>query len=55
MKSGKICDPKKKIEQIMHEYKEGKLRSNNQKELVTRRKQAVAIALSESRKKCSCK
>lgn len=54
MKRCQICDPKNKIEQVMHEYKEGKLHSGS-KQLVTTRKQAVAIGLSESRKMCSCK
>ena len=56
MKTCKICDPKVKIEKVMHEYKEGKLKSNNQSgKSVTSRKQAVAIAMSESRKVCNCK
>jgi Family of unknown function (DUF6496) len=38
----------KKIEKVMHEHKEGTLRSNGGKK-VTSRKQAVAIALSEAR------
>jgi len=55
MKPCQICDPKKKIEQVMHEYKEGKLHSHDKEgKAVTTRKQAVAIAMSESRKQCSC-
>jgi hypothetical protein len=40
---------KKKIEKVMEEHKEGKLKSGSGKK-VTSRKQAVAIALSEARK-----
>lgn len=42
---------KKKVEKVMHEYKEGKLHSGSKKgPEVSSRKQAVAIALSEARK-----
>lgn len=42
---------KKKIEKVMHEAKEGKLHSGSKKgPIVTDKKQAVAIALSEARK-----
>lgn len=45
-------DKKKKVEKVMGEYKEGKLHSGSKKgPEVKDRKQAVAIALSESRKK----
>ena len=37
-----------KIEKVMHEFKEGKLKSGGKKK-VTSWKQAVAIALSEAR------
>lgn len=41
-----------KIEKVMHEYKEGELHSGSKKgPRVSNRKQAVAIALSEARKK----
>ncbi len=41
----------KKVEKVMHEYKEGKLHSGSKKgPEVTNPKQAVAIALSEARK-----
>ena len=40
---------KSKVEKVMHEHKEGKLKSGSGKK-VTSRKQAVAIALSEARK-----
>jgi hypothetical protein len=39
---------KTKIHQVMHEHKEGKLKSGSGKK-VTSRKQAVAIALNEAR------
>jgi hypothetical protein len=39
----------KKVEETMHEMKEGKLKSGSGKK-VTSRKQAVAIGLSEARK-----
>lgn len=40
----------KKVEEVMHEKKAGKLRSGSGKK-VTSRKQAIAIALSEAREK----
>lgn len=40
----------KKVEEVMHEMKEGKLKSGSGKK-VTDRKQAIAIGLSEARKK----
>lgn len=56
MKTCSVCNPQKKIEKVMHEFKEGKLHSHDKNgPMVTTRKQAVAIALSESRKICSCK
>lgn len=43
---------KRKIEKVMHEFKEGKLHSGSKNgPKVKGRKQAVAIALSEARKK----
>lgn len=43
---------KSKVEKVMHEFKEGKLHSGSKKgPEVKNRKQAVAIALSEARKK----
>lgn len=40
-----------KVEKIMHEFKEGDLRSGSKKgPEVTSRKQAIAIALSQGRK-----
>lgn len=40
----------KKVEKVMHEFKEGKLKSGKSNKKVTNRKQAVAIGLSEARK-----
>jgi Family of unknown function (DUF6496) len=40
---------KSRVEKVMHEHKEGKLKSGSGKK-VTSRKQALAIALSEARK-----
>jgi len=43
---------KAKINKVFHEFKEGKLHSGSKKgPVVTNRKQATAIALSEARKK----
>jgi hypothetical protein len=41
----------RKVEKAMHEYKRGKLRIGKSGKKVTSRKQAVAIGLSEARKK----
>lgn len=42
---------KPKVEKVMHEFKEGSLHSGSKKgPIVSNRKQAVAIALSEARK-----
>lgn len=38
----------KKIAKVMHEFKEGELHSGNSDTIVTNRKQAIAIALSEA-------
>ncbi|MEO8048782.1 MAG: DUF6496 domain-containing protein [Acidobacteriota bacterium] len=40
---------KGKVEKVMHEFKEGSLKSSSGKK-VTNRKQAVAVALSEARR-----
>jgi len=40
-------DQKKKVEKVMHEYKEGDLKSGSGKK-VTSRKQATAIAMHEA-------
>ena len=43
---------KTKIEKVMHEFKEGELHSGSKKgPVVKNKKQAVAIAISEARKK----
>lgn len=42
---------KKKVEKVMHEFKEGTLHSGSKKgPIVTNPKQAIAISLSEARK-----
>jgi hypothetical protein len=40
-----------KVEKVMHEKKEGTLKSGRSGKKVTSRKQAIAIGLSEARKK----
>lgn len=48
----KATKGKAKVEKVMKEYKQGKLHSGSKKgPEVTSRKQAIAIALSEARKK----
>lgn len=44
---------KKEVGKAMHEFKEGKLTTGKSDKKVTSRKQAVAIGLSQSRKKGS--
>ena len=39
----------KKVAQVMHEFKEGTLKSGRSRQKVKSRKQAVAIGLSEAR------
>jgi len=39
----------KKVEETMHEYKQGTLKSGRSGKKVTSRKQAIAIGLSEAR------
>ncbi len=39
------------VKKAMHEYKQGKLKSGKTGEIVTSRKQAIAIGLSKARKK----
>lgn len=47
----KMPKGKKKIEKVMEEFKDGKLKSGSKKgPQVTKPKQAIAIALSEARK-----
>jgi hypothetical protein len=38
------------VEEVMHEFKQGKLKSGRSNKKVTSRKQAVAIGLSKARK-----
>lgn len=40
-----------KVEKVMHEYKRGKLKSGRSSKKVTSRKQAIAIGLSEARRR----
>ena len=48
----KMTKVKAKIEKVLHEFKEGELHSGSKKgPVVKNRKQAVAIAISESKKK----
>jgi hypothetical protein len=51
-KSTRKYGPKaqKKVKKVMHEYKEGKLKSGRSGSKVKSRKQAIAIGLSEARK-----
>lgn len=45
-------EKKRKVKRVMQEYKEGELHSGSKKgKIVKKRKQAVAIALSEAKKK----
>lgn len=41
----------KKVKKAMHEYKRGTLKSGRSSKKVTSRKQAIAIGLSEARKR----
>jgi hypothetical protein len=49
MASGKSSKGRAKVQKVMHEHSEGKLKSGSGKK-VKSRKQAVAIALNEARK-----
>ena len=49
MAQKKASKGKGKVKKVMHEFKEGSLKSGSGKK-VTSRKQAVAVALSEARK-----
>jgi exonuclease VII small subunit len=50
-KKKKILTPsEQKIEEVMREFKEGELHSGKSDKIVTNRKQAIAIALSEAEK-----
>jgi hypothetical protein len=51
IKTHEIKPAKSKIETVLHEFKEGDLHSGSKKgPIVKNRKQAVAIAISESKK-----
>lgn len=51
-KAKKIVKKENKVSKVMHEYKEGKLHSGSKKgPVVSNPKQAIAIALSEARRK----
>ena len=50
-KRAHLKNPKTKISTVMEEYKHGTLHSGHSKAPVSNRKQAIAIALSEARKK----
>ena len=50
MKKKKISATKKKVANVMHEFKEGELHIGKSDTIVTNPKQAIAIALSESGK-----
>ncbi|MDR3558146.1 MAG: DUF6496 domain-containing protein [Candidatus Pacebacteria bacterium] len=41
----------KKVGKVMHEWKEGKLKSGKSRTAVESRKQAIAIGISEARKR----
>jgi hypothetical protein len=44
-------NPSSKLKKVMHEFKAGTLKSGGSKKKVTNPKQAIAIALSEQRRK----
>lgn len=50
MKKKKPGVSQKKVSKVMHEFKEGDLHIGNSDTIVTSRKQAIAIALSEAEK-----
>jgi hypothetical protein len=47
-KQKKLSPSQKKIAEVMHEFKDGKLHSGKTETIVTNPKQAIAIALSEA-------
>jgi len=52
MKKKESPKAEKKVKKVMHEFKEGKLHSGSKKgPVVSNPKQAIAIGLSEARKK----
>lgn len=48
MKKKKATATQKKVAEVMHEFKEGELHVGKSDTIVTNRKQALAIALSEA-------
>jgi Family of unknown function (DUF6496) len=50
-KKSKKTASRKKVSRVMHEFKEGELKSGRSGKKVKSRKQAIAIGLSEARKK----
>ena len=48
MDKKKISTTQKKVVKVMHEFKEGELHVGKSDTIVTNRKQAIAIALSEA-------
>jgi hypothetical protein len=50
MKKKKISVSQNKVAKVMHEFKEGELHAGTSETIVTNRKQAIAIALSEADK-----
>ena len=49
MEKKKISTTQKKLVKVMHEFKEGELHAGKSSTIVTNRKQAIAIALSEAK------
>ena len=49
MEEKKISTTQKKVVKVLHEFKKGELHAGKSNTIVTNRKQAIAIALSEAR------
>ena len=49
MEKKKISATQKKVSKVMHEFKGGELHTGKSDTIVTNRKQAIAIALSEAK------
>lgn len=47
----KVTKTQKKVQKVMHEFKTGTLHSGKGGPVVKKRKQAIAIALSQAKKK----
>jgi len=52
MAKGKKSCSRAKVAKVMHEFKAGALHSGRSKAMVSSRRQGIAIALSEARRKC---